>query len=300
MNEKQYHSEDQINFIGLKNFVYAFLQEFFKFVEFTQLVIRRKLVYIIIGAVLGVLVGVYYWYNKKQVYTASMTVIFNRLNARTYGAVLDDLNTLLATGASDKLAEQLQIPANVASNIIVIDGKNMNSRPLLTDTTNRTFQLFRINVVTVNDISLDTFQTGLLNYFKNLPYLKNMVAVEKQFLSDRIRIVESDLAKLDTLKTEMNRFLASSKVSSTVYSNAINPAEIYEQTTLLLKERENALRLLNIEHNPVSLVDGLKLVKAPRSRPLPDLLLILGSIGLLTGFLFGLLLETKKQVLPGK
>jgi hypothetical protein len=269
-------------------------------VEFTQLVIRRKLVYIIIGAVLGVLVGVYYWYNKKQVYTASMTVIFNRLNARTYGAVLDDLNTLLATGASDKLAEQLQIPANVASNIIVIDGKNMNSRPLLTDTTNRTFQLFRINVVTVNDISLDTFQTGLLNYFKNLPYLKNMVAVEKQFLSDRIRIVESDLAKLDTLKTEMNRFLASSKVSSTVYSNAINPAEIYEQTTLLLKERENALRLLNIEHNPVSLVDGLKLVKAPRSRPLPDLLLILGSIGLLTGFLFGLLLETKKQVLPGK
>jgi hypothetical protein len=300
MNEKQYHSEDQINFIGLKNFVYAFLQEFFKFVEFTQLVIRRKLVYIIIGAVLGVLVGVYYWYNKKQVYTASMTVIFNRLNARTYGAVLDDLNTLLATGASDKLAEQLQIPANVASNIIVIDGKNMNSRPLLTDTTNRTFQLFRINVVTANDISLDTFQTGLLNYFKNLPYLKNMVAVEKQFLSDRIRIVESDLAKLDTLKTEMNRFLASSKVSSTVYSNAINPAEIYEQTTLLLKERENALRLLNIEHNPVSLVDGLKLVKAPRSRPLPDLLLILGSIGLLTGFLFGLLLETKKQVLPGK
>jgi hypothetical protein len=300
MNEKQYHSEDQINFIGLKNFVYAFLQEFFKFVEFTQLVIRRKLVYIIIGAVLGVLVGVYYWYNKKQVYTASMTVIFNRLNARTYGAVLDDLNTLLATGASDKLAEQLQIPANVASNIIVIDGKNMNSRPLLTDTTNRTFQLFRISVVTANDISLDTFQTGLLNYFKNLPYLKNMVNVERQFLNDRIRIVESDLAKLDTLKTEMNRFLASSKVSSTVYSNAINPAEIYEQTTLLLKERENALRLLNIEHNPVSLVDGLKLVKAPRSRPLPDLLLILGSIGLLTGFLFGLLLETKKQVLPGK
>src|SRR5690348_9255763 len=111
MNEKQYHSEDQVNFIGLKNFVYAFLQEFFKFVEFTQLVIRRKLLYIIIGAVLGVAVGVYYWYNKKQVYKASMTVIFNRLNARTYGAVLDDLNTLLATGANDKLAEQLQIPA---------------------------------------------------------------------------------------------------------------------------------------------------------------------------------------------
>jgi hypothetical protein len=298
MNEKQYHSEDQINFVGLKNFVYAFLQEFFKFVEFTQLVVRRKLLYIIIGAVLGVLVGLYYYYNKAQVYKASMTVIFNRLNPRTYGAVIENLNTLLATGAHNKFGEELQIPVSVAEQVIVISGQNMNARPLMTDTTNKTFQLFRINVVTANEVPVDTLQKALLNYFRNLPYLKNMSIVERQYLQERLSIVDKDLAKIDTLKSEVNRFLAASKVSSSVFNNAINPAEIYEQTMALIRERENAYKLLYIENDPVSLVDGFKLVKAAKSRPLEDLLLIIGSIGLFTGFLFGLLLETKKQVLP--
>jgi hypothetical protein len=298
MNEKQYHSEDQINFVGLKNFVYAFLQEFFKFVEFTQLVIRRKLLYIIIGAVLGVLIGLYYYYNKAQVYRASMTVIFNRLNPRTYGAVIENLNTLLATGAHNKFAEELQIPASVAGQVILIDGQNMNSRPLMTDTTNKTFQLFKINLVTANEVPIDTLQKALLNYFRNLPYLKNMSVVEREFLQERLAIVDRDLSKLDTLKSEVNRFLASSKISSSVFNNAINPAEIYEQTLQLIRERENAYKLLYIENDPVSLVDGFKLVKTARSRPLEDLLLIIGSVGLFTGFLFGLLLETKKQVLP--
>lgn len=298
MNEKQYHSEDQINFVGLKNFVYAFLQEFFKFVEFTQLVVRRKLIYIIIGAVLGVLVGLYYYYNKSQVYKASMTVIFNRLNPRTYGAVIENLNTLLATGAHNKFAEELQIPASVADGIILIDGQNMNNRPLSTDTTNKSFQLFKINLVTGSEVQIDTLQKALLNYFSNLPYLKNMSAVERQYLQVRLSIVDKDLAKIDTLKTEVNRFLAASKVSSSVFNNAINPAEIYEQTIALIREREYAYKLLYVENDPVSLVDGFKLVKAAKSRPLEDLLLIIGSIGLFTGFLFGLLLETKKQVLP--
>ena len=43
MNEKRYHAEDQVNFVGLKNLVYAFLQEFYRFVAFTQVVIRKKI-----------------------------------------------------------------------------------------------------------------------------------------------------------------------------------------------------------------------------------------------------------------
>src|SRR5688572_27110847 len=121
MNEKQYHSQDQVNFIGLKNFVYAFLQEFFKFVAFTQTVIRRKLIYMIIGAALGVGAGLYYYYNKRQVYTASMSAIFNRLNARTYGQVVQNLNTLAATGENGTLAQALKIPNEVAAYIINID-----------------------------------------------------------------------------------------------------------------------------------------------------------------------------------
>jgi hypothetical protein len=300
MNEKQYHSEDQINFVGLKNFVYAFLQEFFRFVEFTGTVVRKKLVYLIVGAILGIAVGLLYYYKKPQVYKASMTAIFNKLNPRTYGQVLEDLNSLLATGESTKFAELLQIPADVAAQVILIDGRNMSNRPLTSDTSNRVFQLFKVNVVLANNITIDTLHTALIKYFRNLPYLKNMSEVEMQFQQKRLNVVESDISKLDTLKSEVNRFLAASKVSSNVYNNAINPAEIYEQSILLNKEWENATRLLKIENYPVSLIDGFKVVKVPRSRPLLDLLLIIGSIGLFTGFLFGLLLETKNQVLPGK
>jgi hypothetical protein len=298
MDEKRYNAEDQINFYGLKSFVYACLQEFFRFISFTKLVVRKKTWYLIIGAIVGIALALVYYYNKSQSYKASMTVIFNRLTAKAYGQVLEDLNSLLSSGEKSRLAEQLKIPGDLAAQLIYIEGKDMYGRPLITDTSSKIYLLFRINLGLAQNVPVDTLQTALLDYFSSLPYIKKMRDVEVQNLQQRLKSIDSDLAKLDTLKSEFNRFLATSKVSSTIYNNAIDPAAIYEQTTKLNTQREHAQRMLYVEQNPVSLIDGFKVVKAKRSEPLLVLMLFLGSVGLFTGLLFGLLLETKEYVLP--
>lgn len=298
MSEKQRHSEDEINFSGLKSFAFAVLQEFFHFVEFTRVVVRKKLIFLIIGAILGIGLALLYHYKKQQFYTASMVVIFNKLTAKSYGKVVENLNSVVAAGQIELLAKQLQIPVAVASLIIYIDSRNMNDQPLAQDTSSKIFQLFKINLRLASPTNVDTIQSGLLNYFANLPYLKAMTDVERKYHQERLRAIDSDLAKLDSLKSTFNQFLSDSKMPSTTYNNGVNPATIYEQSTLLINQRETIQRLLHVENRPVSLVDGFKLVPAPRARPLPELMLILGSVGLFTGFLFGLLMETKKQVLP--
>lgn len=298
MDEKQYHAEDQINLIGLKNLFYSFLRAIFRFVEFTQLVIRKKILYIIIGAILGSGIGLIYYYYKEKTYSASMTLFLNKLTPKAYGTVLENLNNLIAYGSANEVAAKLQIPVDVALKLRMIDGQNMMERPLITDTSTKVYQLIRVNILASAPLPVDTLQAGLVNFFRNLPFLKKIAEVEKQYLADRIRILESDLKKLDTLKTEVNRFLATSKVPTTVYSSAVNPAQIYEQTSLLLKELEDAYGQLYVQNDPVSVVDGFNLTRSPNGMALAELLLIFGSIGLFAGFLFGLLVETKHHVLP--
>jgi hypothetical protein len=168
---------------------------------------------------------------------------------------------------------------------------------LVTDTSSKSMQPFKIYFVLAENTTVDTLQTAIVKYLNNLPYLKTMAEVERSYHTTRLKYIENDLARLDTLKTEYNRFLASSKIPSSVYNNAINPAEFYEQSANLLNLRDHAMRMLYVEDNAISVIGPLRLVKARRSAPLYDLVLIIGSIGLFAGFLFGLLIETKNVVL---
>ena len=300
MNEKRYHAEDQVNFVGLKNLVYAFLQEFYRFVAFTQLVIRKKAWYLVAGAILGIGFTLVHFYNRMDVYTADMVVIHNKLSKKTYGQVIQQLDMLVRNGEQSKFAGTLKLPSEIAEKIYRIEAFNTNNLPLLSDTSEKNYQTFKISLRLSGLVETDTISQAFINYFSNLPYLKRLNEVEKQYLRDRLTLVERDLAHLDTLKANFNRFLGSSRIASTVYSSAINPAEIYEQTIELIKQREGASRMLVAEENPIQILDSFKLVKLPRGRGLPDSLLIFGTIGLLTGFLFGLLLQTKEVVLPSR
>jgi len=300
MNEKRYHAEDQVNFVGLKNLVYAFLQEFYRFVAFTQLVIRKKLWFLVAGAILGIGFTLVHFYNRQDIYTADMVVIHNKLSKKTYGQVIQQLDVLVRNGEQSKFAGALKLPSEIAEKIYRIEAFNTNNLPLLSDTSEKNYQTFKISLRLSGPVEADTISQAFINYFSNLPYLKRLNEVEKQYLRDRLTLVERDLAHLDTLKANFNHFLGSSRIASTVYSSAINPAEIYEQTIELIKQREGASRTLVAEENPIQILDSFKLVKLPRGRGLPDSLLIFGTIGLLTGFLFGLLLQTKEVVLPSR
>jgi len=304
MDEKQYHAEDQINLGALKQLLFGILREFFTFVTFTRLVLRRKLLYLIAGAVIGVGCALGIYFKRPNVFQATMVVTHNKLTKNTYGEIIEQLNRLVATGVPDKLAAELNVPVELVSNVLQIDAQNMSNLPLARDTSTKMYQTFKINIRFLDSATFldqriaDTLTTAFINYLNNLPYLKKLAEVDRQNALERLAYIEQDMARLDSLKTSINKSIQQFRMPATIYNNAINPAEIYQQSSNLIGLRERTLRQLEVDLDTVWLLDGFKITEVPRSRSLPDLLWILGALGLFTGFLVGLLLETKNRLMP--
>jgi hypothetical protein len=104
------------------------------------------------------------------------------------------------------------------------------------------------------------------------------------------------LEKLDSLKTEYNRFLATSKISATFYNNAFDPADIYDQSTQLANQRDNLMRWLTIDQDAVSIVDGFKPVQSPKSISLLIAMLFFGIVGAFVAYLLSFARELKRAV----
>jgi len=180
----------------------------------------------------------------------------------------------------------------------------MSNLPLARDTSTKMYQTFKINIRFLDSATFldqriaDTLTTAFINYLNNLPYLKKLAEVDRQNALERLAYIEQDMARLDSLKTSINKSIQQFRMPATIYNNAINPAEIYQQSSNLIGLRERTLRQLEVDLDTVWLLDGFKITEVPRSRSLPDLLWILGALGLFTGFLVGLLLETKNRLMP--
>jgi hypothetical protein len=136
-----------------------------------------------------------------------------------------------------------------------------------------------------------------VDYINSLPYLRELSRVQWINDSDYIETISTDLIKLDSLKTVYNRFIASSKISATIYNDAINPAALYGQTIPLLAERQRARREMYAENAAALLVDPIKVANTVHSKSLPFVLTISAFVGLLLAYVIGMLIEIRKKVI---
>lgn len=300
MNEKNMHPEDQFNLSNLKNIVRSALRSFFRFCSFVEVTIENgRFIMLGLGLAGCILGGVYYFSSTKS-YKASMVVTYNKLTKRTFGEVIAQLDLLTSTGTASKLAKELKIPTDIAVNINFIESTTISNLTLMEDTSTKVNQPFKINVGLSKSDSIESIQNALLAYLNNIPYLKHLNDEERKIFTERLSFIERELEKLDTLESEYNQFLSSTKVSSTFYNNAINPAEIYVQSNTLIQQRESLLRSLNIDNNTVSLIDGFKPTVLSRPISLMRTLLLTGSLGIIAGFIISFLMETRKKVMQLK
>lgn len=225
-----------------------------------------------------------------------MVVIFNELTKKTYAEMLDQLDKLTTTESSARLAGELKVSDEVAQSILFMEARNIDNGPLRIDTSTKTRQPFKIILALTNNKSADSLQTGIINYLNNSPYLKKFKEEQRRNFLDKISFIDRELAKLDSLKNEYNRFLASSGNSSTFYNNAINPAEIYLHSNNLVNQKETMLSSINVEGTAISVIDGFKITSSPQSASLLKYLLAFGGIGLAAGFILGFFLEIERKV----
>ena len=299
---KEVHPEDNINISAIRSFVITLFRGFFKFLAFSAFVCRTKKLLLLGGLVTGLFLGMFYYYvAQTRYYQASMIMVDTKMPVKVYAGILEQLNMLAKTHSLNRLSNELKLSDANTSNILYFDSRNMMQEPLESDTSTKLNTPFEVIVGIRNNNSPDSIQNALVNYFNSLPYLQQISAVQRTSDSEKIQQITADLDKLDTLKSQYNKFIGSIRIvtptTNPVYNDAINPAQIYAQTLLLMQERERARRELYTENNAVQVVDTIKTADTVHSKSLPELLVILGGGCLLLAFLTGALIEVKKRVL---
>jgi hypothetical protein len=81
--------------------------------------------------------------------------------------------------------------------------------------------------------------------------LKKINEEQVKFRNEKLTFINVELAKLDTLTTVYNRYLASSKITTTYYINEADPSKIYKQATDLIDEKGIILNWLSSSSDDV-------------------------------------------------
>ena len=293
MPEKNQLSEDYIALPSFEKSARNFLRGFFWFLSYLRLVLFKSKYYVLAGLVIGLLLGYLYYVTRPVYYKVSMVVEFNELTKKTYAEMLGQLSKL--TGSTARLSRELNISPEVAANITSIDSRNMNDDPLQQDTSTRKYQPFKIILGLRNNQIADTLERAVVNYLNNTPFLRKIKIEQKKITVEKLAYINGDLLKMDSLKSEYNHFLSRPN-PATFYNNAFNPAELYEQSAELAKERDILKRWLAMDTAAVTIIDGFKATSSPQSIGLFNSMLILGSVGFLIGYWIGFMNETKKRV----
>jgi len=296
MAEQNINHEDQIYIPGIKNIIKQILGLFFWVFSFFALVANKNKLLLLCGLLIGLISGYIYYTTKPSFYKASMVVVHSELTKKTYAEILDQLDKLTSPGSKQKLAEVLKVPVELAGNILSIDAKNINDEPLREDTSSKIKQPFKIIVELRNIKAFDSLQNGIINYVNNSPYLKRLKEQQNKSYIERISFIERELLKLDSLKDEYNRFLASSRISATFYNNAFNPTDIYIHSNTLVNQKATFLNLLNVDGTAISVVDNFKVPSFPQTPSLLIYLLLFGGMGVIAGFILGSFSEAEKKV----
>ena len=89
--------------------------------------------------------------------------------------------------------------------------------------------------------------------------------IRLRFYIEKLNFTDRQLAKLDSLQTEYNRFLSSSKIATTYYSNDVDPSTTYKQANDLINEKGTILNWLSQNSKPIQVIDEFKSPTSPQS-----------------------------------
>jgi hypothetical protein len=279
-------TDDYISVSSIRNAILDFFRFFFKGFDLIFLSVRKRVWLFILCCLLGVLGAVAYRYFIPRYHRTAMIVYYNDLSKKDYYEIIGNLNSLLMTQSYDYLARELKIKEDEARNVKGIEAINLNGESLDKDTTTKIGQRFKIELRLKENVNPIRYQTAILNYLNNNPYLKELKEGQKKVYSEKLEFINREQQRLDSLKSYYNNNLGTAKMPSTFYNNELNPADIYVQSNNLANQKEIVRTWLQNQAVPVMLVDGFK---APTpSQTLSSKVIV--AIGLLIGIVLGLII----------
>ncbi|HET7002434.1 MAG TPA: hypothetical protein VFI33_14025 [Puia sp.] len=296
MNEENIKSEDHINLPPFKKTAIQILRSTFSVIDLFAEVIRKSKLLLLAGLISGLAVGFSYYSSRPAYFEVSMIAESSAAYRKTLSEMIKSLNALIGTRSQEKLATELDISDQQSRQISLIEMTGLSNESLENDTSTKYNQPFKITARIHNPSLADTFQNAIEKYLDNKPSLKKIKDDQVRFYNEKLAYTDKELAKLDTLKTEYNHFLASSKITTTYYSNDVDPSTIYKQSNDLINEKGTIVYWLSTNSKPIQVIDEFKSPVLPQSYSLVKSLSFGALIGLGICFLLGLYLELYRKI----
>ncbi len=296
MNVENIPSEDHIELPPLKKISIQILRSIFSVIDLSAEVIRKSKLLLLTGLIAGLAVGFSYYSSRPAYFEVSMIAESSAAYRKTLSEMIQSLNALIGSGSQGKLAAELDISEQQARQISLIEMTGLYKESLENDTSTKFNQPFKIIARIHNPVLTDTFQLAIERYLNNKPTLKKVKDDQVRFYNEKLAYTDKELAKLDTLKTEYNRFLASSKITTTIYNNAVDPSTIYKQSNDLFNEKGIIIYWLSTNSKPIQVIDEFKSPVSPQSYSLVKSLTFGALAGLGICFLVGLYLELHRKI----
>lgn len=279
-------SGDYISLTTVKKAFFDFFGFFYLAIELLSNSLKKNRLLFFLCCLLGIAAGFLYYSQRPRFYISEMTLHYNDLTGRDYYEIIDNLDNLAEAGSYEDLEKELQVEPAVAQSIQHLEVQKINGETLERDTSSKTGQLFKIHIRLNSRIETASLQQALIRYLNNSPYLRRIKEGQKRIYQEKLAFIDSEQLKLDSLKSAYTHVLASAKMPTTFYNNAVNPAELFVQSNNLANQKETAQKWLNNDSETIILTDSLK-------KPVPAnvfSLKILLLLGLASGVVLGMLM----------
>lgn len=233
---------------------------------------RRYRWIFLFAAILGLGIGYLIYSKLPVVYKSRMILHSFTLSNQDYIEVVNNWNSLLQKREYDLLASSFDVSKDVWHSV-----KEMKANEIQKVFTAANPNGFYIDVTITNNAILDSLQKGILNAMENVDYIKKQLRIKKENLTILVGEVQSEIDKLDSTKSKIERMLDSKSGHSSslfVDISGLNKQRIELNEKLLYYQQDLKLS------NAVQVLQGFTKVNRPAG---PNLVVWLG-LGLV-GFL---------------
>jgi len=292
MNDPNHLSDDYISVDNVKDGFMAVGRVIFLVIDGAWSLIRRYWMIFVILVATGTGIG----FLLKRVVTfnseLTMLVKFNDLNRSIYTELLGSLSDLAETRSSERLASVLQIKSDDAQQISEVTLEKSGRQDPNDDSSRRTPFLITVSLRSIT--AADPVEAALVRYINKNPYIKNLKDSELVYYRGQLDFLNSEIRKLDSLKTAYNLSINSGR-NATIYYNAFNPADIYMRSGLIMEQKQKVMEWFASEQNAMSVISSVKTEKISRKKGVSQI--VLGFVaGFVLAFLIAIWQDLKSKV----
>lgn len=259
MSEKKDFDDE----LSLQDFKQQLLQLRLFLNNLFRLAISYTKKYLILIAVLLVAFAIlgYYKYKESRVFEAKASFVYQELQKKTYGEMLDKLDYMIQSGSYNKVANALSLTPEQARSILAINAENIYGAKLSEDIT-ESKKLFYVSVVSTQGQIFDSLQYTIERYLNSNVMVKELVGKQTKILLQKIAHTKEDLIRLDSLKVAYNHSLG--KPASALYPSGspFNPVLIYEKGEKMLHDI-TAMQALVDDYRVVRTQDKFMVTEMP-------------------------------------